>query len=139
MASTKEAAPSVSGYFRELFESDHELLKSSSNAEILARWRQDHPGQSVTGKIRGSMANMKSQLRQKHGIPRKRRRRRGKNKEVVAVAKVAVKRVSTGALENLEGMIDSVLALAREHENAGLQNIVKHLRDARNGVVMRQS
>ena len=86
------------------------------------------------------MANAKSFMRKKLGIrgPRRRKRRGKSNGEAAAIHAAPRVRIPASALEKLEGMIDGVLFVAREHEAAGLQAVVRHLRDARNGVVMEQ-
>lgn len=139
MARTKEAKPSRSSYFKQLFAAHPELLRGASNDAILERWKEDHPSEEVSNKTRAILSNTKSVMRRKLGIKRKRRRRKDK----VAVAMAAPKTVSrprgrTGVLESLESKIDDVLALARDHEASGLEGVIKHLRYARNGVVMKQ-
>jgi hypothetical protein len=45
-------------------------------------------------------------------------------------------RSSLETLEDLESRIDECLAIARSQEGEGFDDIIKHLRQARNGVVL---
>lgn len=144
MAKRRGSGPTMSGYFRDRFKENLDWVKGTSNDAIFERWQADHTGQELTRKIKGLMANVKASMRKKLKIGRKKKKGRGKAKEngvLVAIApKLATKaRGGVVTLAILETKIDDVLALARAHEASGLAKIVKHLRNARNGVVVKQA
>src|SRR5437764_14737881 len=69
-----EGGESIQGYFREIFRENPKLLKVRSNKELFDRWLTDHPGEPVVpDKVKTGLSNLKSVLRRKLGI-RKRRR-----------------------------------------------------------------
>ncbi len=76
---TNGSGETTAGYFRRVFEEHPEWLAQPSNAEVFARWLQDHPGHAevVPEKIKQSLFNTKSLLRKesrkKPGRPRKER------------------------------------------------------------------
>lgn len=122
----------VSGYFRRIFKERRDWLKSRSNAEVLQRWLDDHPGvHEVPVNVRNNLSNIKSVLRSKM-------RRRGRKKAQPAEASEAtagpVRTVPLG-LEALEVQIDDALTLARTLDREGLDEVIDHLRRARNAVV----
>lgn len=135
MAKAKEKE-TLSGYFRRQFESHRDWLEAGTNADVFAQWQQDHPGEARTKKIEQTLANVKSQLRKKYGLLRRRRRRRGRAAAGEG-AGVAQKRTRTPVafLERLEGLIDQCLSFARSQEIDGFEGVINHLRHARNGVV----
>jgi hypothetical protein len=136
MAKAKETT-SKSGYFRELFGEHPEWLKEGSNEDVIARWERDHPNQKMTDRDRQSMANIKSQLRKKAGMVRRRKRRKGKGAAAPVEQPVLAPRRTRSSftvLEKLEGLIDECLSLARQQESEGMQGIMKNLRVARRGV-----
>jgi hypothetical protein len=137
MAKAKETT-SKSGYFREIFADNPQWLKEGSNEEVIARWERDHPTQKMTDRDRQSMANIKSQLRKKAGMVRRRKRRKGKGAAAAPLEQPALAprrtRSSFTVLEKLEGLIDECLSLARQQESEGMQGIMKNLRVARRGV-----
>jgi hypothetical protein len=132
MARKKGGPDTVSGYFRALFEKHPDLLAyGASNAAIVEQWRKDHNGQDPSEKVMGNLANIKSLMRKKMGMVKRRRRRKGAVNGAVATTKVGRPRASVSALERLEGHIDACLSMAREQDSAGLDNAVKHLLAAR--------
>jgi hypothetical protein len=136
MARAKEKE-TLSGYFRRQFENHRDWLEAGTNADVVAQWQQDHPGESRTKKIDQTLANVKSQLRKKHGLLRRRRRRRGRVAAAAGAGVVMQKRTRTPVafLERLEGLIDQCLSFARSQEIDGFESVVNHLRRARNEVV----
>src|SRR5262249_22897514 len=87
---------------------------------------------------RQSMANIKSQLRKKAGMVRRRKRRKSRDAAAGPAEQPAraprLTRSSFTVLEKLEGLIDECLTLARQQESEGMQDIMKTLRFARRGV-----
>src|SRR5687767_11802184 len=137
----KAAEMSTRGYFRMQYQKHPEWLQETNNDKIYEQWRKDNPDKEITDSIKGNQANLKSTMRQAAGLGGRRQKRRGKRSaEAVAVVGMnrPTMRISAAALENLETMLDGCLALARQHEASGLEAVVKHLRLARNGVVVQQ-
>jgi hypothetical protein len=145
----KSSEGSVSGWFRQLYDADHELLKHSTNEPVLERWRAAHAGQEVTKKIRQAQANIKSVLRKKYKIGQYKKGKGGRKPRVAAGAgestvRTAPRTARSGTLERLEMLIDDCLTLARsqreQHRSDSaegyLDEAVRHLRIARNRVVM---
>lgn len=136
MAKTKGRSnpESISGYFRQLFESNPDLLDHGKNDVIIAQWQTDHPGEKVTDRIKGNLANTKSIMRNKFGKV-KRRRKRGRpaaaDGTMPSVPKV---RTSIAALEKMESLIDECLGVARHQANPGLDPSIRHLLAARRAV-----
>src|SRR5205085_1121534 len=101
------------------------------NAELLARWLTDHPGEKeVPERVRQNLSNVKSVLR-------KSLRRSGKKKQARDAAAgiapaPAAPRQSTDALANLEEHIDEALTIAKMIDRQGLQSVISLLRRARN-------
>ena len=122
----------IAGYFRPIFQENPELLKSRSNEELLKRWLADHPGErEVPARVKQGLANLKSVLRSK-------RRRRRRVEEVNAAANgvaPALRKRALGSLEQLEVQIDDCIMFARSHDREGLDEVINHLRRARNAVV----
>jgi hypothetical protein len=135
MARPKGKAPSTAGYFKKLFAENKEWLNEGSNAELIDRWKKDHPGQNVTKSVLNGLANTKSLMRKKLGLGKKRRKRR-KGAAAAAAQPAAARRVRAPytVLERMEGLIDDCLSLARQQNSEGLDNVVKHLRVARRQV-----
>jgi hypothetical protein len=133
MAKKKGAGESISGYFRQLFRNNPDLLDHGKNDVILDQWKADHPGQAVTDSVKNNMSNVKSNVRKEFGKV-KRRRRKGKrgtagaNGGAPAAPKV---RTPIAHLERLEGAIDSCLSVARSQPNPNLEGAIKHLLTAR--------
>ncbi len=113
-------------YFRQLFDRKPAWLWERSNDLVLAQWQKDHPGEEPSPKVKDAMANVKSILR---------RAGRGGSGGARPAARPG-RSARTAALEELETSIDSVLLLAREQDSEDLDSVVKHLRRARNRVVL---
>ena len=122
----KSAASSSYSYFKELFTKNPDLLKEKSNAAILARYRADHnlsDNAEIPKKVMNNLSNQKSVLR-------KALRKRGRPKGSGASAYKPANK-----LEALEIAIDNCLTTARMLEMKGLEEVIQHLRRARNKVV----
>jgi hypothetical protein len=124
------------GYFRSIFKENPKLLKERSNEALLQRWLADHPGEKeVPDTVKKSLANTKSVLRKKAG-----KRGRPKQEEQPAQEATAVTPArpsqDTHRLEELEHQIDEVLHLAKHTDREGLAEVIRHLRAARNLLVM---
>jgi hypothetical protein len=125
----------VSGYFRGIFNENPKLLRKRSNEPIFQRWLADHPGEtSVPEKVKQSLANLKSVLRKKAG-------KRGRRKNLAQPAQEAAaaqprSRQDARRMEELEYQIDEVLHLAKATDREVLAKVIRHLRAARNLVVM---
>src|SRR5262245_23111163 len=65
MPRKKTKGPSMRAYFTNLFREHPEWLEGSNNKAVLEQWRKDHPRQQLTGRVKQSMANAKSDLRSK--------------------------------------------------------------------------
>src|SRR6266851_5803090 len=109
MAKAKEKE-SLSAYFRRHFEAHPDWLEAGTNAAVIERWQNDHAGEERTKKIDQTLANVKSQLRKKHGMIRHRKRKRGRPPGSGAGAEVKRARTPVSILERLEGMIDQCLS-----------------------------
>ena len=127
----------TSGYFRTLFKQNPKLLVTRSNSELLGRWLADHPGNTeVPHNVQKSMAKVK-------GLLRKKSRKRRKATTVEPGAPVtptnsvppAFVKIAPKSLEALEEQIDDCLTLAKKTDKEGLAEVIRMLRNARNGVV----
>ena len=136
MARQKAKSSSTAGYFKGLFKENPAWLNEGSNAELIERWKKDHPGEQVTKSILNGLANTKSLMRKAMGLSKGRRRRRRKAAAAAADQPAAARQVRApfGVLERMEGLIDDCLSLARQQNSEGLDKVVKHLRFARRQV-----
>jgi hypothetical protein len=134
MAKTKGRPESISGYFRQLFESNPSLLDHGKNDVIIAQWKTDHPGQTVDDRIKGNLANTKSIMRKKFGKVKRRRKRGRPAAADGALPAVPKHRSSIAALEKMESLIDECLSVARHQANPGLDPSIRHLLAARRAV-----
>ena len=122
----KSGGSSSYSYFKELFTKNPDMLKEKSNAAIIARYRADHnlsENAEIPKKVMNNLSNQKSVLR-------KALRKRGRPKGSGAGAYKP-----TSKLEALEIAIDNCLTTARMLEMKGLDEVIQHLRRARNKVV----
>jgi hypothetical protein len=125
----------TAGYFRRIFQENPKLLTERSNKVILQRWLDDHPGVKVVPKaVKANLANLKSVLRSNK---RNRVAARAQKKLSGGPDQRKVARVPTGDtdLERLEHQIDECLISAKLLDRDALQNVISHLRWARNEVV----
>jgi hypothetical protein len=128
---------SIQGYFRVVFKENPRLLKVRSNQELFDRWLKDHPGESVVpDNVKTGLSNLKSVMRRKLGIRRKRRAMAEAGATEAHVVRTGPGR-RPGSLGLLEGRIDDALALARQLDPEGLDDIIRLLRGARNRVILR--
>jgi hypothetical protein len=103
----------------------------SSNTAVVEQWKRDHPGKEMDVREKQAMANVKSNMRSKS--------RGGKMRGRKLLRSVAAAGLRTGnnSLVGLEMMIDDCLSLARQMDPAGLEDVIKSLRRARNDVVLK--
>jgi hypothetical protein len=136
----QQAGGSVSGYFKAIFTENPSLVKSTNNEEIFNRWLKDHPEEKeVPDRVKGILFNVKSKLRNKLGAKRGRPRKEVQPTGEGQPAEVApVRRSAARGLESLEERIDDCLTLARNLDRQGLEAVIDLLRNARNGVVVKQ-
>jgi hypothetical protein len=126
----RKGKESVSGYFRQIFIERPELLGSTSNQELLERWKADHGTNDVPNSVRSNLANLKSHLRK--------RQRLGLSlggKVASRSDDMPLRRTSSNGLEALEEHIDDSLTLAKNLDRSGLAEVIILLRKARNKVV----
>jgi hypothetical protein len=127
----KRRKGSKSGYFRELFHQNPEWVAATSNADVVARWKTDHPGKEMTNSHKQAMANVKSSLRNRARGGKKRGRK------LLRLVTAAGQRTGHSNLVSLELRIDDCLSLARQMDPEGLHNVITNLRKARNEVVLK--
>jgi hypothetical protein len=127
---------SVQGYFKRIFKENPKLLRGRSNAAALQIWLRDHPGHTeVPNSVKVGLSNAKSAVRS-----RRRKRRAGRSEDQMAVAGGTVKGPVAngrrkGSLGALEEQIDDCMIQAKMLDREGLQDVITHLRRARNAVV----
>jgi hypothetical protein len=141
MAKAKGDGESKSQIFRRYFEKRPDLLKESSFDDVAAMYKEEYPNRDFGDNDRQIAANIKSKLRKELKIGRRRRRRRGRPAGATAAAAEAGgaprgPRGGGGALFALEGQIDDCLIAARRLGRPELDDVVKHLRRARNLVIV---
>ena len=131
-----EGEESISGYFRRIFKENPRWLKTRSNDEVLKKWLSDHAGETeVPNRVKVGLQNIKSILRSKG-----RKRTAAKDAAAAAAAPPGSpapkpRRPSKDGLEVLEEQIDECLTAARTLDREGLEDVINHLRRARNLVV----
>ena len=136
MPRTKGKAQSFASIIRGYFEENPEWLEGPSNQALIERYEKDHPGDRWTKRHQQGAANEKTKLRKKMGLVCRRRRRGRAAAAANAASESRVTRVrtSTGALEQLELLLDESVSLAVRQNNPALDGVIKHLRVARRGV-----
>jgi hypothetical protein len=136
MAKAKAEGVSKSQIFRRYFEKKPELLRESSFDDVIAMYKQEFPGRDFTESDRQIAANIKSRLRKELKISRRRRRRR----RAAAGAETAIVGLrphrGMSSMHILEEQIDECLIAARRLDRAELGDVIKHLRRARNLVIL---
>jgi hypothetical protein len=138
MAKAKTSEPSKSEIFRRYFEKRPELLKVPGFDDIAAMYTQEFSDRDFTENDRQIAANIKSKMRKDRNISRRRRRRRvGVTGTAEATPVVARGGRGFSVLHVLEEQIDDCLIAARRLNRAELGDVIKHLRRARNLVIMR--
>jgi hypothetical protein len=136
MARRKKRGENMSGYFRQVFKEKPEWLEQTSNDVVLARYRSDHgmSAKADVGKsVKGTMANIKSVLRRE--ARQAGQSLEAKTKPTSTPGWSPAGEAAGTTLESLEEMIDDCLAAAKSYDRAGLESVIRHLRDARNQVV----
>jgi|SRR5581483_8144429 len=131
-----ERGETVAGYFRAVFKENPKLLGERSNEKLLRRWLADHPEhKEVPRSVKNNLANLKSVLRSQRRA--RVARRAGEMESVAQHQVVEVARVPSGGseLEALEHQIDECLIRANIIDKHGLEDVIHHLRRARNAVV----
>ena len=140
MAKAKADGPSKSKIFRRYFEKRPELLKVPGFDDVIVLYKQEFPNQEFTERDRQIAANIKSRIRKERNISR-RRRRRGRAAGAAAGGEMAIAAPrghrGISSLQILEGQIDDCLIAARKLDRAELGDVIKHLRRARNLVIVR--
>jgi hypothetical protein len=124
------------GYFRPFFEENPSLLEGKSNEDLIDYWKRDHPGYSdrELKRARQNLANLKSTLR------RKERDKRFAHRSAVPPSGAPAfdtPESEFAGLETLEGKIDDCLMMAKSLDRTGLEDVIRHLRLARNEVVLK--
>ena len=130
----------IRGYLRRLFQENPKWLAARSNDEMLARWLEDHPGETeVPRRVKKNLSNVKSLLRQargkKPGEPKQERQPAG----ATAAASAAAPRSAAPGLETLEEQLDECLTLAKNLDRQCLSSVINLLRRARNEVVWKMN
>ncbi|VTS01885.1 hypothetical protein [Tuwongella immobilis] len=146
---------SVSRIFRDYFRENPEFLTQASNVEIYDRFKQEHPEIELTKAVQGVCANIKSierkKLKDNGGVlPDAPPRPRGRPAKTTAApttstavtpaapkVSVAASASPKDALTALEEQIDDVLNIARNLDKTGLEDVIRHLRRARNLVSLK--
>jgi len=125
---------SVGGYWRKVLTGNPRLLGRRSNDELYKQWLKDHPEDTeVPDRAKNGLANVKS-------LMRRNRRKKGKGsqeQDAVVASKQSGSSVSLRNLENLEEHIDDCLSVAKHLNRDELESVIRHLRRARNEVVMK--
>lgn len=132
MAKRRGNPNSIGGFFRNLFNQKPELLQQKKNDEILSYYRRENgmaEGAPVEKRILSNLANIKS-------VMRKKGRKKGRRAAVAAGTPMEKPTRAPRNLEVLEIMIDDAMMMARSIDRDGLNDIWRHLRTARNQVVM---
>ena len=133
MARKKKRGSTSYAYFKKLFQDNPALVEERSNAGIFARFREDHgmaPDAEIAKTDKNNLANLKTGARKKlYGSTDE-----GAN---ASLATVTARRVGTGKLEGLEEMIDDCIIIARNLDPDGLDETIRHLRRARNLIILK--
>jgi hypothetical protein len=147
MPATKERGETVSGYFRKVFQENPRLLEGRSNQELLDRWLKDHPGEKEVPKtVKANLQNIKSILRKE--LRAKKGGRPSSIAETTTTSNATMSPIASRSattttasgseLEELEVKIDDCMSMAKYLDAEGLQDVISHLRRARNLVVWMQ-
>jgi hypothetical protein len=134
---------STQGSFKRVLKANRQWLEGRSNDAILKKWEEDHPGEKLSNSVKSGLQNAKSMLRSKK---RKRARRAAEADLAQAVRTDSAQGIRPARakpaghnrrhpLEALEEQIDECLTVAKMMDREGLQNVIAHLRQARNEVV----
>ena len=128
---------SVAGYFRPIIAENPGLLNERSNEFLYQKWLSDHPGETVVPEnVKSSLSNLKSILRKKKGGKRGRPKKEAQPTGEAVQTPTPRPRLANAKLEQLEQSIDESLALAKQFDREGLEDVIRLLRSARNKVVV---
>lgn len=130
MAKMKRGPETIGGYFRQLFTEHQDLLKLRTNPEIQALWEKDHPNERMTERIKNNMSNVKSQMRKK--FRKGGRKAKASQSTLIAIHPANSRRPN---LVGLEVAIDDCMMMAKVINREALNQVLEHLRRARNLVV----
>jgi hypothetical protein len=132
----KPEKETIAGYFRRIFGENPRLLKERSNDALLARWRQDHPGEKVNASVKAGLSNIKSILRSQ-GRKKKARKEAADQRERDVQAGIEPRKAAPPkrGMAALEEAIDDCLMMAKATDKEGLEVVIDLLRRARNQVV----
>jgi hypothetical protein len=133
----KAQAGSVSGWFREYFTTHRDLLKTKSNADVFKAWSEAHSGKEPGKAEKQALANVKSDLKKRFGIGKRGRKKKMAMAGASDMALPTRPTTPSHTLEKLEYAIDRCLDMARNLEDPELAQTVKHLRLARNDVILK--
>jgi hypothetical protein len=143
MARTKASeGESRSSIFTRYFTKRPDLLRESNFDAVAEMYKQEFPDRDFEDRDRQIAANIKSKLRREFKIGR-RRRKRGRPAKAAAAGAAAGANTAPRAgrpassLPMLEDHIDECLMLAKRLDREGLDDVIKHLRRARNIVVVK--
>ncbi len=129
-----EQGESVMGYFRPILRENPKLLEERSNAELYQRWLHDHPNETtIPERVRNGLSNLKSLMRRGLETRKDGEQAGAANAGAAPAARPAQK---TGAgFAVLEEQIDDCLGFAKHLDREGLEDVIRLLREARNGLV----
>ena len=134
MAKQKSGQPSMSGYWRKLFDNNPRYLRIRSNAALREQWEKDHPGQKFDQSWSQSLSNVKSMLRHKPKKGNKAKATADGQGEGPSPAELR-----QAQLDRLENAVDQCLWTARQLDATGLDRAIRHLHAARNEIVWKSS
>ncbi len=139
----KSQEENKSAYFRQLFTQHPDWLDLTENTQIIEQWKQDHNGAEMPTNVKQVMASIKSNLRKERRGGKPAPKKRGRKPRGQAAATTppvrtapAKPREAVHSIERLEEMIDNCLVTARGLNVEKLDKVIKHLRLARNGIVL---
>ncbi len=139
MAKAKaDSGESRSRIFTRYFTDQKDLLKQPGFDAIIEKYKAEFPDREFTAQDRQIAANIKSKLRREFGIRRRRRRAAaavGASTNAGTTAPRAPRTI--GSLTTLEEQIDDCLMAAKRLDREGLDDVIRHLRRARNLIVVR--
>lgn len=128
----KSSEESKAGWFRKVFTERPDWLDGKSNKEVRERWVKEHPPHTtMPADVQNAMGNVKSLMRRD---VREEGRDKGAKRGSVAHA---VEGPKLRGLPALEVSIDESIILASNLDRAGLENVIRLLRKARNEVVIK--
>lgn len=129
----KRKKPSVSSFFRQIYEERPDLLEATSNEEVYQLYTA-LTKKKVTDRDKQIHANLKSVERKKRKLGTKRGRKAEKAQQHAVRAAVGGR--GAGAMDRLEESIDDCMAAAKGLDRDGLTSVIDHLRRARNEIVL---